>query len=141
MENGPRREDILAFVERQAGRRPGPLDEADLFYALGLDGEAADDFMAAFAREFSVDLAGYEPEYHHHDEGGIPTWPLRRQYTFGVRVPLTVSNLLDAARSGRWRMRYPLLEPVPSRHVINIPLIVLGLPVVVLLVLGLFQIL
>lgn len=129
--NGPGHGDILLFIEKHAGRRPGVLEQADILHALRIDGDAAAAFMAAFAREFGVDMAGYEARFHHHDQGRLlrPGWPLPAPHLYGVRFPIGVGMLVRAAQTGRWPLRYPLLPPAPSRHWLNAPLILLGLPV------------
>ncbi|MCU0901485.1 MAG: hypothetical protein MUC82_13460 [Cypionkella sp.] len=139
--NGPERADILAFVERVSGRRLTRLHEADVLAALDIDGEAARAFIEAFAKEFSVDLTGYEPRFHHRDETRRlrPGWPLPAKPLFGVRLPLGVTVLTKAAQSGRWPVVYPVLGPKPSRHWLNVPLILIGLPVLAILLLGLLR--
>ncbi len=139
--NGPGREDILLFIERHTGRRPSVLEEADILRALGLDGDDASAFMDVFSKEFGVDMAGYEPAFHHLDESRLlrPSWPLPAPHLYGVRLPLSVSTLLQAAQTGRWPLRYPLLPPAPSRHWLNAPLILLGLPVLAALAIWAFR--
>lgn len=133
MHNGPRDEDILDFIERRNGRKLGPLDRADVFAALDLDGQAAQDFMADFAKEFTVDLSGYEAAFHHHDaaRAGRFSWPLPVPMMFGVRVPVAVSILAQAARSGNWPLRYPFLQPKPANDWVNWVLVLTALPLVV----------
>lgn len=128
--NGPGREDLLLFIEKHAGRSPDVLEEADVLHALRLDGDAAREFIDAFAKEFRVDMAGYEPAFHHLDAAKLlrPSWPLPAPHLYGVRLPLSVSTLLQAAQSGRWPLRYPLLPQAASRHWLNAPLIMIGLP-------------
>lgn len=128
--NGPGREDILLFIETHVGRRPGVTEEADLLRSLRLDGKDALDFMKRFGAAFRVDMAGYEPAFHHLDESRLsrPSWPLPVRHLYGVRLPLAVSTLARAAQTGQWPLRYPLLPEAPSRHWLNAPLILLGLP-------------
>ena len=132
MENGPRDEDILLFIERRTGQRLGPLERADILAALDLDGAAAAAFMADFATAFEVDLAAYEADYHHRDTGraGRFGWPLPVPHLFGLRLPLAVSTLAQAARRGTWPLRYPLLRPAPPRDWINWVLVLTALPLV-----------
>jgi hypothetical protein len=139
--NGPGREDILLFIEKRGGRRPDVLEEADILRALGVDGDEALTMMTDFGTEFSVDMAGYEPAFHHLDQGRLlrPSWPLPAPPLYGVRLPLAVSTLVRAAQTGRWPLRYPLLPPAPSRHWLNAPLILLGLPVLAALAIWAFR--
>lgn len=139
--NGPAREDVLAFVERSTGKRLSPLQEADVLQALGLDGKKAATFIQAFAKEFGVDLAGYEWRFHHVDEGTLrqPGWPVRPGHPSGVRMPLAVSTLVLAARTGRWPVHYPVPAPTAPKGWLNVLLIVVGLPVFVILLLLAFR--
>ncbi|MFN3844472.1 MAG: hypothetical protein ACK4RZ_01455 [Paracoccaceae bacterium] len=136
--NGPGREDILVFIERRCGKRLDALDQADVLTALDLDGDKALVFLSDFGNEFNVDLTGYEARMHHHDEAKVlrPGWPITAPYLFGVRLPIAVSTLLTAAQTGRWPMVYPVLTVVTSHQWLNVPLIVVGLPVLVTLLVG-----
>lgn len=133
MRNVPDDSAILAFIERHAGRVPDVTGRADVLAALDLDGRQAEDFMKAFAREFSVALAGYEPAFHHRDAARAARfgWPLAVPPQFGIRLPIAVSTLGMAAREGRWPLRYPLLRPVPVRDWVNWLLVLVALPLVV----------
>lgn len=141
--NGPAREDILHFIEQASRQRLTPLQEADVLAALDYDGEKATLFMGSFAKEFSVDLAGYEAGFHHRDQKHHlrPGWPLPSPYLFGVRVPIPVSTLVVAAKTGRWPVRYPVLKAAPSRPWLNVPLILIGLPLLGMAVLAVFRLL
>ncbi|WP_103332293.1 hypothetical protein [Pseudotabrizicola formosa] len=129
--NGPGRAEILAFIEARSGRRLTRLQEADVLAALDADGAMAAAFMEHFAAEFGVDLTGYEPRFHHRDAATVlrPGWPFAPPQLFGVRLPVAVSTLVQAAQTGRWPMAYPVLTPAPSRQWLNVPLILIGLPV------------
>ncbi|TGD44693.1 hypothetical protein EEB11_03725 [Pseudotabrizicola sediminis] len=129
--NGPERTDILAFIEARCGRRLTLSQEADVLAALDADGDTATAFMDSFAAAFGVDLTGYEPRFHHRDAASIlrPGWPFAPPHLFGVRLPVAVSTLAQAAQSGRWPVIYPVLTVAPSRQWLNVPLILIGLPV------------
>ncbi|NEX46079.1 hypothetical protein [Pseudotabrizicola algicola] len=128
--NGPGREDILVFIERRTGRRLTTAEQADVLPALDLDGAAADAFLDAFAAEFRVDLTGLEPRFHSRDEARVrrPGWPFAPPLLFGVRLPLSVTTLAQAAQTGRWPLVYPALTVAPSRQWLNAPLLLIGLP-------------
>jgi len=129
--NRPGREEVLAFLQAQTGRRPDAWQEADLLATYDLDGARAEAFMLAYARNFDVDLTGYEQHFHHRDAGHAARfgWPLPVRHLFGVRLPIPLSTLTKAAQTGRWPVRYPQLLPVPSRDWVNWPLVLLALPV------------
>lgn len=141
--NGPGREDILIFIEARSGRRLSPLQQADVLAALDADGEAASDFMNGFAATFGVDLTGYEPSFHHRDGATTlhPGWPIAPPHLFGVRLPVAVSTLVQAAQSGRWPVTYPVLTVAPSRQWLNVPLILIGLPVLAAALIALVRLL
>ncbi|MFN4128828.1 MAG: hypothetical protein ACK4GC_03295 [Paracoccaceae bacterium] len=128
--NGPGREDILLFIERRTGRRLTALQQADVLAALDLDGDAALAFMTAYATAFGVDLTGYEARFHHRDEARVlrPGWPFAPPHLFGVRLPVSVTVLTQAAQTGRWTVIYPVLTVAPSRQWLNVPLLLIGLP-------------
>lgn len=133
MQNGPGEADILEFIATRTGRRLSALERADVLRALDLEGEAAEAFMVAFGHAFGVDLKGYEAAYHHRDgaRAGRFGWPLPVPLLFGLRIPVAVSTLAEAARSGRWPLRYPVLEPRPARDWVNWVLVLGALPVLV----------
>ena len=141
MHNGPGAEEVLAFIAAQSGQRLGPLERADVLRALDLEGEAAERFMVAFAQAFDVDLKGYESAYHHRDRrrAGRFGWPLPVPFLFGLRMPIPVSTLVQAARSGQWPLRYPVLEPRPVRDWVNWVLVLGALPLLVALLLLLWR--
>jgi hypothetical protein len=135
--NGPAATDILLFIEQRFGKRLGAADQADVLRALDLDGAAAADFILAYAEAFKVDIAGFEPAFHHRDAGraGRFGWPIRVPMLFGVRFPIPVSTLALAARSGVWPLRYPILRPQPVRDWINWVIVLVALPIFVALIL------
>lgn len=141
--NGPERTDILAFIEARSGRRLTPAQQADVLTALDADGDAATAFMASFAAAFGVDLTGYDPRFHHRDATSVmrPGWPFAPPPLFGVRLPLAVSTLVQAAQSGRWPLVYPVLSVAPSRQWLNVPLVLIGLPFLAALGIGLMRLL
>ncbi len=129
-QNGPGRDDVLAFVSDRAGRRLEVWQEADIFAALDLDGAQAERFMADYARTFGVDLAGYEAGFHHRDAARAQRfgWPVAVPHLFGLRLPVPLSTLTDAAQTGRWPLRYPQLVPVPAYDGLNWAIVLIALP-------------
>ncbi len=129
--NGPAPEDILLFIEQRYGRRLTAVEAADVLAALDLDGDKAESFMTEYALAFGVDLAGYEPGFHHRAAGraGRFGWPIPVPHLFGLRIPVPVSILARAAQTGFWPVQYPVLQPVPVRDWLNWPLTLVALPV------------
>lgn len=141
MQNGPRDEDILAFIQKRSGRKLGVLDRADVLGALHLDGAEAEGFMTDFGTAFDVDLAGYEPAFHHHvgSRAGRFSWPVPVPHLFGVRMPIAVSTMTLAAGKGKWPLRYPVLSPKPIRDWINWLIVLALLPALVAVLLFLLK--
>ncbi len=135
--NGPSAQDIVLFIEARFGKRLTALQQADVLGALDLDGAEAVTFTQAFAQEFKVEMAGYEPAFHHRDPGraGRFGWPLAVPMLFGVRLPIAVSTLARAAQTGHWPLRYPYLRPVPMRDWVNWVIVLVALPIFVALML------
>lgn len=131
--NGPAAEDIVLFVENRYGQRLSTVEQADVLRALDLDGAEAAAFLAAFAQEFRVEMAGFEAPFHHRDEGraGRFGWPVPVPMLFGVRLPIPVSTLALAAQKGIWPVRYPYLRPVPVRDWVNWAIVLIALPLFV----------
>jgi hypothetical protein len=135
--NGPGPQDIVLFIETRFGKRLTALEQADVLAALDLDGAEAVGFAQDFAQEFKVEMAGYEPAFHHRDAGraGRFGWPIPVPMLFGVRLPIAVTTLAEAAQNGRWPLRYPYLRPVPVRDWVNWVIVLLALPILVAVIL------
>lgn len=131
---GMTRDRVLGWIEGRAGRRLSRADQADLLPALGLDGNAATEFLAAFATEFGVATTGLDGGLHHLDERQLhrPEWPFRPRPCYGLRVPLSVTQLEAAAELGQWPVRVPpSARAVPDRSWLNWPILILGAPAAV----------
>lgn len=133
MQLGPDAQAILTFIRDYCGKEPDALGRADLFATLRLDGDEAEAFMQAFALKFNVDLTGYEPAYHHRTKGraGRFGWPIPVPYQFGVRIPVALSHLVQASKSGKWTQRYPVLNPKVAHDWVNWIVVLGGLPLLV----------
>lgn len=107
---------VLEFL-KDAWDWTRPLsDDADLFDALGIDGDDGSDFMEVFVARFDVDATDYRWYFHHGDEGwnfgALFYRPIYRR--FG-RIPITVAVLTEAVRTRRWPIVYPE-HVVPGRR-------------------------
>ncbi len=123
----PTRSEVLDWLETRLNRRLSVVAQADLLAATGLDRSAARGLMAEYAARFAVDLADYRDEMHAGFESLqlTPGWPVPVR---GVRVPLSVTLLHDAAVNRRWRVVYPAVLPVVrDMSWINVPLLAAGL--------------
>jgi hypothetical protein len=98
---------VAAFVAARFGRGAASPD-AELLLANGCDGDDAEDFLAAFAATFGVDMAGYDPARHHGPEAGWSPPAIVRVACDRLAgrsfppVPVTLRLLEEAARTGRW---------------------------------------
>lgn len=103
---------VRAFVARETAARLDRVDmNTTLFADLGVDGEDGSHLIEAFGKEFNVDIAGFDHSKHFGPEAGCPLplvpYFLVRSFTreahdaAGV-VPISVRDLVDAAREGRW---------------------------------------
>lgn len=139
MTNGPSRDAVLAWLEGRVGRPLSPADQADILRAARADGDDALRLMQAYAAEFNVDLGAYRPELHHDDEGALlqPGWPIRRPQAFGLRLPIAVTLLHASALAGHWVERLPDTRPARNLAWANLPLLLIGLPLLTALIIAL----
>jgi len=78
-----------------------------LGHDLRVDGDDGAEFMQAFAQRFGVDLSAFRCERHFGPEAAFNPlaylWLLlfdRKQLRL---VPITIADLVEAARRGRWQ--------------------------------------
>lgn len=81
-----------------------------MFRDLGVDGDDAEELLLRLKQEFGVDLEGVQFERHFGPEGFNPLallmpswWRWQRE-----RIPIRIQDLVDAARTGKWPIRYPM---------------------------------
>jgi acyl carrier protein len=105
--------EIKGLVARTAAVRPEQLTpDTRLLQDIGVDGDDGWELIAALGEQFGVDLSPFRPDLHFGPEGdGFVLW-LRRLLRLEPSrfVPITVGDLVAAARSGRWLT--PDREPV-----------------------------
>ena len=93
------------------GRRPDQVDRADTLGAGKLAGDDADEFLDAFIQTYNIDFTDFR-DYLHYDGNGPPGW-FRTSWGVGTDgkrlgiIPVSLTDLLRAAESGRWQMKYP----------------------------------
>jgi hypothetical protein len=99
-------EEIRRFVGTTTDRCSSDLvPETRLLHDLGLDADDAEEFLQAFAHEFSVDMSTFPFQRYFGSEldAGI-RWCTRK--AFGDRgvgkAPLTLQELMVVAHAGRW---------------------------------------
>jgi hypothetical protein len=103
---------VADFVARELGvRRERIRPETLVEDELGCTGDDAGDLMEAFAREFGVDLAGFQFDRHFGPENGATPWSLLRGLVIWAATgrrgdpspePVTVARLAEAVARGRW---------------------------------------
>jgi acyl carrier protein len=81
---------------------------------IGVDGADGWELMEAFGEQFSVDMRRFRPDLHFGSEGGCnplaAVFLLVRRPRWARFVPITVGDLVVAARSRQWLT--PDREPV-----------------------------
>src|SRR5688572_30475624 len=103
---------VVAFVAAQCGADEDKLrPQTTLFGGLGVDGDDGCQLVEEFARQFSVDLSGFDPTEHFGPEGMAVLWPFYwlviafRSGTPEQRAglkPITLADLIRSAESRRW---------------------------------------
>jgi len=99
-------EQISKFVAAATERCSLDLrPETRLLHDMGLDADDAEEFLRAFAQEFSVDMTNFRFQRYFGSEAdaGIRWFTRKLLGDRGVeKVPLTLQDLAAAARSGKW---------------------------------------
>ena len=103
---------VVTLVARETGSRPERIRPETLVEDdLGCTGDDAAELMAEFAREFGVDLTGFQFSRHFGAEAPATPWSLLRGLVVWLATgrtgepspdPVTVARLVDAAARGRW---------------------------------------
>ena len=83
--------------------------QTDLFRDLGVDGDDARDLLLRLGEEFEIDLEKVRFGRHFGPEAGfnplamvLPRWWRWQR----ERVPVTIADLIEAARTRSWPIRY-----------------------------------
>ena len=107
---------VLEFLDEAWDWRRPLADDADLFDALGIDGDEGSDFIEAFVARFEVDATAYRWYFHHGEEGwsigALFYRPIHRRFGY---IPITLAVLTEAVRTRRWPIAYPE-HVVPGRR-------------------------
>ena len=102
---------VFALVGMQTAARREKLSlETDLFGDLGVDGDDAHELLSIVADEFGVNMDTLKFERHFGPESWFnpfallfPSWWRWHR----ERVPIRIRDLVEAARAGKWTIRYP----------------------------------
>jgi hypothetical protein len=115
---------VKALVARETGMRVERISlTTRVAQDIGCDGDDAVELFEAFAKEFDVDLKGIQWNKHFGPEGGIGCplgclfavfgWLVMRNkivnnsFADDLSEPVTISDLVEAARAKRWVKTYP----------------------------------
>ncbi len=100
-------EHIRQFTSNELRVKPEKLKAQTSLQDLGVDGDDGIEFMQAFAQRFGVNLADFESSFYFGAEGGCNPLILLVYLFFPASrpkfVPITVSDLLQAAQERKWR--------------------------------------
>jgi hypothetical protein len=126
----PSRAEVLGWLETRLGRPLSPADQADLARAAGLDRQTGPALVADFARAFGLDPDGFPHDAYFGRAARFapPGWPIPPAGGGPLRFPLSLSLLHQAAGAGRWPPRPPVPATGPGLDWLNLPLLLLGLP-------------
>jgi acyl carrier protein len=76
---------------------------------LKMDGDDAIEFFDAFSEKFVVDLSDFQYNKHFGSEGGgnpINFLISILFHEYDTQEPVTIQDLVDAAKAGRWVKKY-----------------------------------
>jgi hypothetical protein len=100
--------ELCEFLAAWGDGAPKRDVDADVFGALGIDGDDGSEFIEQFAERFGVDMGGYRWYFHHGEEGwGLGALLFRPPDWRVETIPITREILLEAIRSRRWPIDYP----------------------------------
>jgi hypothetical protein len=106
--NGNLEEQVKQFVAQYLSVKPDRLQPGiRIGHDLGVDGDDGEEFIQAFGERFGVDLSDFRFDQHFGPEGGANPlgclWYLLVPRCHPRFVPITISDLVEAARKGQWQ--------------------------------------
>lgn len=119
---------IIEIIAEHAGIRPAKILEDDrLVDDLRICGDDGYELIEAIDKEFKIDWSELDAGVIFRNEPAglpIPPWGLKSTGPAGPRYNSvmyeqerrTVADLVDAAMSGKWRQRAPVLLPEEERN-------------------------
>ena len=101
---------IIAIVAHNRGVQPSKLSmQTDLYKDLRLTGDDVDDLFAQLQSRMEIDFSDFQFGRHFTDEG---LWPFPTGQTWKKqRIPVTIADLLLAAKNKKWTMIYESDKP------------------------------
>jgi len=100
-------EEVIAVVSRKTGIPVSRLSLNNrLLHDLGVDGDDAAELFLELERVFGLDLGSFRGERYFRSEPhlfNIFRRPSAQRMDIEGKVPVTISDLVDAVEHGRWR--------------------------------------
>lgn len=97
----------IAALLKEHGAAFIPDHSDDLFAALEMSDAAVLDLMDAFAQRFTVDMTRYLPALHVAQDTANRNAAYLSTGQLVPRLPITIDDLTEAAKTGAWQYRYP----------------------------------
>ena len=100
------RDVVISVIARQAGIPPDQVGlDARLLHDLHIDGDDAIDAILEISKRWSVDVSGFDASRYFRSEPSLlslfPFLPSQRRERLDQKRPLTVRELVEAARNGK----------------------------------------
>ena len=102
-------QEIVSLLAKKTGLKVAELSlDARLLHDLGVDGDDARELILAFAHEFGVDISAFRFSKHFRSEPSLLNvlWflPSHKEERIERKVPVTIRDLVEAARSKTWNL-------------------------------------
>jgi acyl carrier protein len=99
------------IVDQTACRLSDLRPNTDLFRDLGVDGDDAHDLLLRLSDEFGINMENVRFDRHFGPEASLfhplaAFTPLLPRWWRWQRIPVTVADLIEAARTQTWPIRY-----------------------------------
>lgn len=133
-------EDIYQFIEQETGVKNESLTpDTELNNGLDVDGDDFEELIHSFAQTFHVNIDHYLWYFHHVEEGwSVGSLFFKTPNDQVEHIPVTLNDLLNAARLQKWPIVYPVHTVSHSRPDLLIDKIIALLAIIALLSILLF---
>jgi hypothetical protein len=114
-------EQVQRIIAGYAGIDPRKISmESDLRSDLGISGDDGDELFTALDAQLNVDWSGLDLGIHFGNEGfGYPLpWQLKNNCVMYEAQPCRVSDIAEAAQTGKWPGTAKVLRPLSRRLLI-----------------------
>lgn len=102
------RDTVLRIVsECSAVPREDLRDSTRIVQDLNLDGDDVEEILERVAATFAIDMSMYRWDRHHGPEGCNPLWLIFRPvWLREPLIPIRIADIIEAATTRRWPIRY-----------------------------------